>query len=195
MRRIRLSMAVVAALAVSMAMGSSVLGQDENRRGHPVLGSWIVEATSTNAADAPELVSYHVDGSVRGAGPQGASLGTWESTGERSADVTLVASVIDPMTGAFLGLGWFRGSLEVSRDGQRFSGTFTFEPPAAFSAALGAPEGQLGPADVTGERIAVEPMGETVAPIPDFSQLGPAAPDGSPVPGASPLAPEASPAA
>ena len=31
--------------------------------------------------------------------------------------------------------------------------------------ALGAPVGQLGPGEVTGQRIAVEPMGEPVGPL------------------------------
>ena len=51
--------------------------------------------------------------------------------------------------------------------------------------ALGAPVGQLGPGDVTGQRIAVEPMGEPVGLLPA---------DGSPEQPESPPTPEAVPA-
>jgi hypothetical protein len=187
MRRIRVSLAAVAALILAATMGATVLGQDENRRGHPVLGSWNVDATPTVAGDPPELISFHLEGSVRGAGPGGASVGTWEPTGGRSADVTFLVNAVDPTTGRFVGLATIRGSLRVSADGESFSGTYTFEPPAAFAEAMGLPVGQLGPSDVTGERIAVEPMGETVGPIPAFPQPGPGTADGSPAPGASPI--------
>ena len=50
--------------------------------------------------------------------------------------------------------------------------------------AMGAPVGQLGPGEVTGQRIAVEPMGEPVGPIPE--EGGPE--EGSPSPAASPAA-------
>ena len=60
--------------------------------------------------------------------------------------------------------------------------------------AMGAPAGQLGPGDVTGQRIAVEPMGEPVGPLPKRNPQ-PAAPEGSPSASeASPMAPEESPA-
>jgi hypothetical protein len=59
-----------------------------------------------------------------------------------------------------------RTSIEVAEDGQSFAGTYTVEPPAAMAEAMGAPVGQLGPGAVTGQRIAVEPMGEPVGPIP-----------------------------
>ena len=66
---------------------------------------------------------------------------------------------------ALIVLGFFtiRASIEVAEDGQSFAGTYTFEPPAAFAEAMGAPAGQLGPGEVTGQRVAVEPMGEPVS--------------------------------
>ena len=53
---------------------------------------------------------------------------------------------------------------------------------------MGLPVGQLGPGDVTGQRIAVEPMGEPVGPFPeegDPEPAGSAAPDASVSPSAS----------
>ena len=73
----------------------------------------------------------------------------------------------------------------VAEDGQSFAGTYTVELPAGMAEALGAPVGQLGPGDVTGQRIAVEPMGEPVGPLLE---------EGGPEPAASPPTPEASPA-
>ena len=82
----------------------------------------------------------------------------------------------------FVGYGTIRTSIEVAEDGQSFAGTYTIEFPAAMAEAMGAPVGQLGPGEVTGQRIAVEPMGEPVGPLSE---------EGVPEEGASP---EASPA-
>ena len=46
--------------------------------------------------------------------------------------------------------------------------------------AFGDPVGQLGPGEVTGQRIAVEPMGEPVGPIPEGEAAPSAAPEASP---------------
>jgi hypothetical protein len=196
-QRVRPILAIAAALVLAVAATSSAVVAQDGRgaRDHPILGSWMVDATPTVADDAPELVSFHAEGSVRSVGSQGPTVGTWERTGRRSADVTVAAPFSDPQTGAFMGFGWFRGSLEVSQDGQSFTGTYTLEPPAVLAQALGIPEGQLGPSELSGERIPVEPMGEAVAPIPQLLIEGPPGPGASPAPGASPMAPEASPAA
>jgi hypothetical protein len=60
------------------------------------------------------------------------------------------------------------------------------ELPAAMAKAMGLPAGQLGPGDVGARRIAVEPMGKTVGPIPPE--------EGGPAQSAPPMTPEASPA-
>ena len=73
----------------------------------------------------------------------------------------------------------------MAEDGQSFAGTYTIEFPAAMAEAMGLPVGQqVGPGTVTGQRIAVEPMGEPV-PFPE---------EGGPEPAESPPTPEASPA-
>ena len=54
----------------------------------------------------------------------------------------------------------------MTEDGQRFAGTYTLEFPAVVTQAMGAPVDQLGPGSVTGQRIAVDPMGEPVGPLP-----------------------------
>ena len=69
----------------------------------------------------------------------------------------------DPQCGCLVGYATARASTEVAEDGQSFAGTYTIEPPAAMAEGpWGIPVGQLGPGDVTGQRIVVEPMGEPV---------------------------------
>lgn len=69
----------------------------------------------------------------------------------------------------------------LAEDGQSFAGTYTVEMPAGMAEAMGVPVGQLGPGEVTGQRIVVEPMGTPVGPLPQ--EGGPAQ---SPTPEASP---------
>jgi hypothetical protein len=118
---------------------------------HPAIGAWIVDGTEV-AVVAP--------GSV-----EGSAYGSWAATGERSADVTSLWPLSDPEAG-FIGFGILRASIEVAEDGQSFTGTYTMELPAGMAEAMGVPVGQLGPGDVTGQRIAVEPMGTPVGPMP-----------------------------
>ena len=177
MKRFRAIAVVPAVLALAAAAGSpAVLAQEATASGeHPLVGAWVIEATPTVADDGPDLATFDAGGSFRSAGPQGINVGTWAPTGERTADVTGVAPFTDPVSGAFLGLGRVRGSAEVSEDGRTLTGTYTLEPPPALAAAMGFPEGELGPMPITGERIAIEPMGEAVAPIPDVLLTGPTA--------------------
>ncbi len=81
----------------------------------------------------------------------------------------------------FVGYVTVRASIEVAEDGQSFAGTYTIELPAGMAEAMGAPVGQLGPGEVTGQRIAVEPMGEPVGPL-----LAEGGPEQPPSPEASP---------
>ena len=76
-------------------------------------------------------------------------------------DLSFVFAVVDPEAG-YLGSGTIRSSVTVSDDGASFAGLATIELPAA----EGQPSGELGPVEVTAQRISVEPMGETVGPFP-----------------------------
>jgi hypothetical protein len=106
------------------------------------------------------------DGIYINAALQGNAYGTWAATGDRTADATFLFPLGDPAAGSFDGYGMVRSSIEVSEDGQSFAGTYTYEFPAGMAEAMGFQVGQLGPGEVTGQRIAVEPMGEPVAPLP-----------------------------
>jgi pimeloyl-ACP methyl ester carboxylesterase len=128
--------------------------------------------------------------------PNSVGAGTWSAGDDGSVEVTFLSPAVDP-EGAFLGFLTIRASLEVSDDGDGFSGTYTLEFPSAVAAELRIQEGELGPSDVTAERIALEPMGEPVGPAPQFGPPSPDAeasphadaspdPDASPLPGGSP---------
>ena len=132
---------------------------------HPAVGAWIIDGTPEDATDPLELLTIAPGGIVTIAGPEGSGYGSWAATGERSADATFLFPLSDPEAG-FVGFAMVRTSIEVAEDGQSFAGTYTYEPPAGMAEAMGAPAGQLGPGDVTGQRIAVEPMGEPVGPLP-----------------------------
>ena len=184
MHQIRTSVAILATLALALGAFSPVVAQ-EDPAAHPLVGAWVVDATPDDPSDQVDLFVVNPGGTLVTAGVQGPGAGSWEPTGDRTADVTFNGLVVLP-GGGFGGLVTVRASGEVAEDGQSFTATFTFEPPAAMVQMLGVPEGQLGPGEVTAQRIDIEPMGETVGPIPDFSQLQPPTEEMPPAPEASP---------
>ena len=194
MRRLTSTTIVLMALllaTLAAAPGVSAQTTDE----HPAVGAWLIDPSPEDATDPLELLTVAPGGIITLASPDGTSYGSWAATGERSLDATFLIPQRDPECGCLLGYATARTSTEVAEDGQSFAGTYTIEPPAGMAEAMGLPVGQLGPGDVTGQRINVEPMGEPVGPLPQ-EEAGPAAPDGSPsAPEASPMAPEESPAA
>jgi hypothetical protein len=177
-------------LLTTVAVAPGVSAQDTAE--HPAVGAWTIDATPEDTTDPLEIVTIGPGGIIVNAGPEGAGYGSWAATGDRTADATFMFPFIDP-EGNFVGYATVRTSIEVAEDGESFAGTYTFEVPAEVAEAFGAPVGQLGPGEVTGQRIAVEPMGEPVGPIPEEPEE--TAPDEtSPIPEASPMAPQESPA-
>ena len=134
---------------------------------HPAIGAWLIESSPGDATDPPELATVAPGGIITNAGPDGTGYGSWTATGERSADATFLFPLADPTCGCLVGYGTIRASIEVAEDGQSFAGTYTVELPAATADAPGAPAGQLGPGEVTGQRIVVDPMGVPVGPLPE----------------------------
>ena len=197
MRRLTSAAAVLVALLLATVAGApGVSAQDTSE--HPAVGAWIVDSTPEDTTDPLELVTIAPGGIVTDAFEEGTGYGSWAATGDRTADATIVVPFNDPGCGCVLGSATIRTSVEVAEDGQSFAGTYTFEPPAEMAEAMGIPAGQLGPGDVTGQRIAVEPMGEPVGPIPEEEAPGvesPAPVESPPAPEASPMAPQESPAA
>jgi hypothetical protein len=164
MRRLTTTTIVVVALllaTVAAAPGVSAQATSE----HPAVGAWMIDGTPADTTDPLEMVLIAPGGIIINAGPEGSGYGSWAATGDTTADAIFLFPIMDPEAG-FVGYGTARTSIEVAEDGQSFAGTYTIEPPAAMAEAMGAPVGQLGPGDVTGQRIAVEPMGTPVGPMP-----------------------------
>jgi hypothetical protein len=184
MRRLGSTTIVLLALllaTLAAAPGVSAQATDE----HPAVGVWLTDGSPEDTTDPLDLLTVAPGGIVTIALPDGTGYGPWAATGERSLDATFLAAQRDPECDCLVGYATIRTSIEVAEDGQSFAGTYTVEFPAGMAEALGAPVGQLGPGDVTGQRIAVEPMGEPVGPLLEES---------GPEPAASPPTPEASPA-
>ena len=159
-------------LATTIA-APGVVAQDESTSmaGHPMVGTWLI--ADPTGAEPPELFFASADGTAASTSAEGTGFGSWTATGDRTADATVWFPMVDPQAG-FLGMATMRASVEASEDGQSFAGTYTVEPPAAMAEAMGWPVGELGPGDVSGVRVVVEPMGEPVAPMPEMAEETPA---------------------
>jgi uncharacterized cupredoxin-like copper-binding protein len=187
MRPIKRSLTLLSLLLGTLAAaGSTVAAQDGSigaDAAHPIVGAWIAESSPENPDNPLEVVVIGPGGTITDASLGGIGSGAWVPTGERTADVTFVFPATDP-EGTFAGFVTVRSSVEVAEDGQSFAGAYTLEFPAALAEALGMAPGQLGPGEVTAQRIIVEPMGEVVGPIPpEPTESG--APGTTPGPGAS----------
>ena len=119
----------------------------------------MIETSPGDATDPLELATVAPGGIITNAGPDGTAYGSWAATGERSADATFLFPLSDPECGCLVGYGSIRASIEVAEDAQSFAGAYTIEFPSAMAEAMGVPAGQLGPGQVTGQRITVEPPG------------------------------------
>jgi hypothetical protein len=180
MRRVASTTVVLMALllaTLATAPGVSAQATDE----HPGVGVWLTDGSPDDSTDPLDLTTIAPGGIATIALADGTGYGPWVATGERSLDATFLASQRDPECGCLVGYATIRTSIEVAEDGQSMAGTYTIEFPAAMAEAMGLPAGQqVGPGTVTGQRIAVEPMGESV-PFPDEGGSEPAAsPEASP---------------
>jgi hypothetical protein len=191
-RLVPTTIVLMALLLASVAAAPGMSAQDMAE--HPAVGAWIIESSPEDATDPLELALIAPGGLITNAAPDGNGYGSWAATGDRTADATFLIPFNDPEAG-FLGFATIRASIEVAEDGQSFAGTYTFEPPAGMAEAMGLPVGQLGPGEVTGQRVAVEPMSEPVGPLPEEPEEGSPAGSPPPVPEASPMAAQESPAA
>ena len=86
-------------------------------------------------------------------------VGSWEPTGKRTGALTVLFHTMDAE--GLVQAVTIRADAKVSADDQNLTATYTLE----FSSPDGTSTGQVGPGTATGTRIAVEPMGEPVAPL------------------------------
>lgn len=168
----------VLVLALSAAAPAAI-AQDQTMGDHPVVGAWVIHPFPDDPTQV-SLMVFEPSGTLVTTDNEGAiGIGAWTATDDRTIELAF-EELATGEDGSFVGIVTIRASGDIADDGQSFSGTWTLEPPAAMAEMMGVPEGELGPGEVTAERIAAEPMGEPVAPLPDFSQMAPPAPEASP---------------
>ncbi len=163
--------ALVALLIALFTLTPSVQAQDDEMGtmgAHPAVGAWSIDPEVENPDNPPEYTVLGPDGAVINFNPVGGpAIGSWSARDERTADLTMLSPVVDE-EGGYLGLMTIRASVEVADDGQTFSGSYTLEFPAGLEDMF-PPAGEYGPAEVVGERISVELMGEPVGPWPPMA--------------------------
>ena len=170
---------LVIGLSALVVAAPAVLAQDQTMGDQPVVGAWIIHPFPQDPTQL-SLMAFEPGGTLVTTDNDGAlSLGAWTATGDQTFDLTFDQLTTGP-DGSFLGITTFRASGEVASDGQTFTGTWTLGVPETMAGMMGTSAGELGPGEVTGERISVESMGEPVGPLPDFSQMAPPSPEASP---------------
>jgi len=127
----RTALAGLGATGLGLALGSSATAQEaslSDLAGHPLTGTW---AALTPGGVVPQI--HGADGSIITAFPpnyvdpalgltfQGPALGRWEADGERTGHFTFIQALSDA-NGTYVGTFQLADELEVSADGQTWSG-------------------------------------------------------------------------
>ncbi len=102
MRRLASTTIVLMALllaTLAAAPGVSAQAPDE----HPAVGVWLTDGSPDDTTDPLDLLTVAPGGIATIALPDGTGYGPWAATGERSVDVTFLASQHDPEAGASSG--------------------------------------------------------------------------------------------
>ena len=174
----RMGIIVLSVVMLCGAFGASIAVAQEATPAaggdHPVVGSWVLDTEPENPTNAPTLAVFSADGvyfQVEPAGEVGTGtqvgVGSWETTGGTTADMTFLIIGSD---GFMLTI---RASLDAA-DGQSLTGTYTTE----FVDPDGVSTGEVGPGEVEGTRITVEPQGEPVGSFEDIFGAPEATPAG-----------------
>jgi hypothetical protein len=144
------------------AISASADGRPAATNANQLVGSWI--ATVDRGPSLPtlkSLVTYTegntvIENANASATVRSPAHGAWERIGGRTYGTTTEFFRYDPVSGAYAGTLKIRGTLELARDGQSFTGVAVGE--------LRDPAGNLLPGSntrrdhVTAERIVVEPV-------------------------------------
>lgn len=177
-RLVRLSVLVVflaSPLAVR-ATASPAEALDLMPAGHPLVGAWVLDVDVESADDPPIYLLFHADGTWLVANPYyGDGVGTWQPTGDRTADATAVFQDLNPDPNQVVP-GTLTASLaiEVDATGDAFA--------ARLASEGRLPDGTLAMRDEStarGTRLAVSPLpasGTPVAAEPAASPAQPAQP-------------------
>ena len=154
----RIGMVVLSLILLSGVFGASItVAQDATPADgdeHPFVGAWMVDTEPQNPTNAPHMAIVSSDGTYFEVDIYGASLGAWEATGDRTASMTF-HFLLEPEP---VGVGTIRADVEVSENGQSWSGMYTLE----LVNSDGTSPGEVGPGQIEGTRIAVDPRGTAV---------------------------------
>ncbi|MEZ4504392.1 MAG: hypothetical protein R2848_19995 [Thermomicrobiales bacterium] len=119
--RIVLTVMFALLLVASMGVAGSSLAQDAaSTDGHPLVGSWVIDA-----GDSPALASFTSDGiaiDVESTGEVG--IGTWSATSETAGNLTFVIFFADDESG-ISGSIIIRAALEYDEATDTASGTYS----------------------------------------------------------------------
>lgn len=151
------------ALAGAAAFGgrNGAVAQEQDVSEHPIVGAWLADTSVEDPTNPPTLIIFHDDGTYLQTDPDGTGgIGTWESTGPDTAAFTILFLDVAE-NDELIGTTKVRATAEVDEAGDAFSAEYTLE----FLEPDGTGDGEVGPGTASGERIAVEEMGEPVASI------------------------------
>ena len=145
---------------------------------HPFVGTWQLDTDMDDPENAPELVIVTADGSYLEVDAEGGvGVGTWESTGDRTVNLTI--RFLNGDEEGFAGLAIVRAEGEVAEDGQSWTASYTLE----FVDPDGTTTGEYGPASAYAMRLPVEPMGSPVGSFTDLFEQFEGTPEaGTPTP-------------
>jgi hypothetical protein len=160
---------LVGAVGVVHSVGTEAQQATPATAGHPLVGTWIVDPEGEDPTNPPSFDAFMADGTLVNIGSDGASVGSWEATGPRTATFTFAGLVQDSGgTASFI----LRGYLEVDETGENLTGGHSFTLVAADGTVLASAEG----AGALGTRLNAEPLEEGGKTLPGYLTWTPAAP-------------------
>jgi len=146
----------MAATALLLVPVTGAIAQEGSMASHPVVGAWIVDAEPSNPGANLHTSVFYADGTTTDSSPGSSGAGVWAPTGEHTVDVSFVEIVADEQ--GHQATVTINTSLDVSEDGQSWSGMNSVHFSPEMSEYFGAPEGEFGPMAVSATRIVLEPM-------------------------------------
>jgi hypothetical protein len=156
---------------IVIAGGRFAVAQGTDFADHPLVGTWTL---ITEDQELPDLIIFSDDGGVVDVESDGSvSLGTWEPTGDSTANLTITA--YEDEEGGYR----IHASFEVAPDGQTFTASYTFE---LVDLETGEGMGEYGPGTATGTREVAEGPGTPVGSFDDLFSQFEGTPEASPVP-------------
>ena len=166
--RFALAMALVATLSFGvLAHSPHISASDSDLSSHPFVGVWMIDVDTDDPTNPPELITVHGDGTYTEFSFDGPGVGSWESTGDSTAALTIWFLGAND-DGSFAGATIIYASVTVAADGQSFTADYNL----ANMDATGATTEQYGPMHAMATRLTVEPMGTPVGPASDLYEQG-----------------------